>query len=228
MIEEPLIRKKKLDAPSFVDVRKRKGDKLVIKGAETTSTKPYVGDKRTKDNVEAKKETVKKKVVAAGKQVFVKKGKQKINEGTLVSLKEGKKDKDKGEMIVVEKGKEVVVNEKVKCDPVNILTRMSPSYLKKVLDSLTTQQVSVLEELGLGEYHNNFDFISTPGALGMWIVKNYDPEEHTIKMVDGRKIKVTRELIHEIIGVPIGEIEVIALLNTTSEDVTTTDWRRST
>ncbi|GJV70704.1 protein FAR1-related sequence 5 [Tanacetum coccineum] len=182
--EEPPLRKKKFDAPSFVDVRKLKGE-----------------------------------VVAAGKQVSVKKGKQKINEGTLVSLKEGKKDKDEGEIMVVEKGKEVVLNEKVKCDPVNILTRMSPSHLKNVLDSLTTQQVSVLKELGLGEYHNNFNFTSTPGALGMWIVKNYDPEEHIIKIVDGRKIKVTRELIHEILGVPMGEIEVNALLNTTSEDL---------
>ncbi|GJU75747.1 ulp1 protease family, C-terminal catalytic domain-containing protein [Tanacetum coccineum] len=105
---------------------------------------------------------------------------------------------------------------------------MSPSHLKNVLDSLTTQQVSVLEELGLGEYHNNFNFTSTPGKLGLWIVNNYDHEEHTIKMVDGRKIKVTRELIHEILGVPMGEIKVNALLNITSEDETTTDWRRST
>ncbi|GJX83838.1 hypothetical protein Tco_0333319 [Tanacetum coccineum] len=138
--EEPPLRKKKFDAPSFVDVRKLKGDMLVLKGAKTASKKESVGDNRKKDNVEEKKETVKKKVVAAGKQVSVKKGKQKINEGTLVSLKEGKKDKDQGQIMVVEKGKEVVVNEKVKCDPVNILSRMSPSHLKNVLESLTTQQ----------------------------------------------------------------------------------------
>nr|GEV05915.1 hypothetical protein [Tanacetum cinerariifolium] len=203
--EEPPLCKKKLDAPSFVYVRKLKGDKLVIKGVETVCKKPSVGDKRKKDNVEAKKETVKKKVVATERQVSV----EKV-------------------LMVVEKGKEVVLNEKVKCDPVNILTRMSPSHLKNVLDSLTTKQVSVLEELGLAEYHNNFNFTSTPGALGMWIVKNYDYDEHTIKMVDGRKIKVTRELIHETLGVPMGEIKVYALLNTTSKDVTTTDWRRST
>nr|GEX36582.1 hypothetical protein [Tanacetum cinerariifolium] len=122
--EEPPLCKKKLDAPSFVDVRKLTGDMLVIKGAKTTSKKAYVGDKRKKDNVEAKKENVKKK--------------------------EGKKDKDKGEMMVVEKGKEVVVNEQVKCDPVNILTRMSPSHLKKVLDSLATQQANTMVVLDKG------------------------------------------------------------------------------
>ncbi|GJU46663.1 ulp1 protease family, C-terminal catalytic domain-containing protein [Tanacetum coccineum] len=191
--KEPPLRMKNFDALSFVDVRKLKGDMLVLKGAKTASKKESVGDNRKKDNVEEKKETVKKK--------------------------ESKKDKDQGQIMVVEKGKEVVVNEKMKCDPVNILSRMSPSHLKNVLESLTTQQVRVLEELGLGEYHNNFNFISTPGALGMWIAKNYDPEEHTIKMVDGRKIKVTRELIHDILGVPMGEREVNALLNTTSEDL---------
>ncbi|GJV85092.1 hypothetical protein Tco_1524990 [Tanacetum coccineum] len=117
------------------------GVTLVIKGAEIVSKKAYVGEKRKKGKVEAKKETVKKK--------------------------EGKKDKDEGVLMVVEKGKEVVLNKKVKCDPVNILTRMSPSHLKNFLDNLTTQQVSVLEELGLGEYHNNFNFPSTPGALRM-------------------------------------------------------------
>ncbi|GKG06055.1 hypothetical protein Tco_0326141, partial [Tanacetum coccineum] len=118
-----------------------KGDMLVLKGAETVSKKAFVVDKRKRDNVEAKKETVKKKVVAAERHVSVKKGKQKINEGSLVYFKEGKKDKDEGEIMVVEKGKEVMVNEKVKCDPVNILSRMSPSHLKNVLDSLTTQHV---------------------------------------------------------------------------------------
>ncbi|GKB94382.1 hypothetical protein Tco_0980519, partial [Tanacetum coccineum] len=120
--EEPPIRKKKLNDPSFVDVRKLKGDMLVLKGAETVSKKESVGDKRKKDNVEAKIKTVKKKVFAAERLVCVKKGKQKINEGSLVSFKEGKKDKDERVLMVVEKGKEVVLNEKVKRDPVNILT----------------------------------------------------------------------------------------------------------
>ncbi|GJS72230.1 ribonuclease H-like domain-containing protein [Tanacetum coccineum] len=166
--EEPPLRKKKLDALSFVNVRKLKGNMLVIKGAETIK-----------------------------RQVSIKKGKQKINEGSLVSFKECKKDKDEGVLMVVENGKEVVLNEKVKCDPVNILTRMSPSHLKNVLDNLTTQHVSVLEELGLGEYHNNFNFTTTPGALGMWIVKNYDHKEHTIKMVDGRKIKDMKDCLSD-------------------------------
>ncbi|GKA93019.1 hypothetical protein Tco_0815005 [Tanacetum coccineum] len=69
--------------------------------AETVSKKESVGDKRKKDNVEAKIKTVKKKVFAAERLVCVKKGKQKINEGSLVSFKEGKTDKDERVLMVV-------------------------------------------------------------------------------------------------------------------------------
>nr|GEZ03609.1 ulp1 protease family, C-terminal catalytic domain-containing protein [Tanacetum cinerariifolium] len=71
--EEPPFRNKKLDVPSFVNVRKLKCDMLVIKGAETVCKNPSVGDKRKKDNVEAKKETTKKKVVATERQVSIQK-----------------------------------------------------------------------------------------------------------------------------------------------------------
>ncbi|GJT80250.1 hypothetical protein Tco_1054592 [Tanacetum coccineum] len=105
---------------------------------------------------------------------------------------------------------------------------MSPSHLKNVLNTCTLTQIMDLNELGLGHFHNNFDFESTPGELGMWVVKSYDHETHTLRMGDGRRIKVSRELIHEILGVPMGENKVISLPSTTSEDKTTTDWRYTT
>nr|GEW57392.1 ulp1 protease family, C-terminal catalytic domain-containing protein [Tanacetum cinerariifolium] len=188
-------KKRKLKQAELVKNEMVEGDKVESESNEEPPLRK--NDKRKKDNVEAKKETVKKKVVSIERQVSVQKGKQKINEGSLEYFKEGKKDKDETILMVVENGKEVVLNEKVKCDHVNILTRMSPSHLKNVLDSLTTKQVSVLEELGLGKYHNNFNFTSTPRALGMWIVKNYDYDEHTIKMVDCRKIKDMKDYLSD-------------------------------
>ncbi|GJU97761.1 hypothetical protein Tco_1327032 [Tanacetum coccineum] len=179
--EEPPLRKKKLDAPSFVDVRKLKGDMLVLKGAEKVSKKAFVGDKRKKDNVEAKKETVKKKVVAAERQVSIKKGKQKIIEGSLVSFKEGKKDKDEGVLMVVEKGKEVVLNEKVKCDLVNILTRISPSHLMNVLDSLTTQRIKAL-------------LLDTDDKIKISLDEN--PKDIDLKMIIEKRLAFFKELNH--------------------------------
>nr|GFB56388.1 ulp1 protease family, C-terminal catalytic domain-containing protein [Tanacetum cinerariifolium] len=47
--------------------------------------------------------------------------------------------------------------------------------------------------------------------LEMWIVKSYDPNTDTLRMRDGRRIKVSRDLIHEILGLPMGEKEVKSL-----------------
>ncbi|GKB10636.1 hypothetical protein Tco_0844559 [Tanacetum coccineum] len=143
-------------------------------------------------------------------------------EGKLVSFKKLKQVADGSELDLVD-------NEKgIKYYPVKINTRMSPSHLKNVLNTCTLTQIMDLNELGLGHFHNNFDFESTPGELGMWVVKSYDHETHTLRMGDGRRIKVSRELIHEILGVPMGENKVISLPSTTSEDKTTTDWRYTT
>ncbi|GJU89369.1 hypothetical protein Tco_1301792 [Tanacetum coccineum] len=95
--------------------------------------------------------------------------------------------------------------------------------LKQVVDGSELVLVDNEKEGCLGHFHNNFDFEYTPGELGMWVVKSYDHETHTLRMGDGRRIKVSRELIHEILGVPMGENKVILLPSTISEDKTTTD-----
>nr|GEW16696.1 ulp1 protease family, C-terminal catalytic domain-containing protein [Tanacetum cinerariifolium] len=129
-----------------------------------------------------------------------------------------KVDADESELVPV-------VNEKEGCknDPVKIQTKMSPVHVKNVLNTCTFQKIKDLEEMGLEHFHNNFNFDSTSRKLGMWIVKSYDLETDTLRMGDGRRIKVSRELIHKIIGVPMGEKEVKYLLSTTSKDITTMD-----
>ncbi|GKC66075.1 hypothetical protein Tco_1098673, partial [Tanacetum coccineum] len=156
------------------------------------------------------------------------KRKKDVNEGNkvdgkLMSFKKLKQVADGSEFVLVD-------NEKEGCkyNPVKINTRMSPSHLKNVLNTCTLTQIMDLNELGMGHFHNNFDFESTPRELGIWVVKSYDHETHTLRMGDGRIIKVSRELIHEILGVPMGENKVISLPTTTSEDKTITDWRYTT
>ncbi|GJV10932.1 hypothetical protein Tco_1352473 [Tanacetum coccineum] len=151
--EEPPLRKKKLDAPSFVDVRKLKGDMLV---------------KRNRNK----------------RQVSVKKGKQKINEGSLVSFKEGKKDKDEGVLMVVKKGKEVVLNEKVKRDLVNILTRMSPSHLKNDMKDCLNDKFSKIKAL----------LLDTGDKIKISLDKN--PEDSDLKIILGKRLALFKELNH--------------------------------
>ncbi|GJS43655.1 regulator of nonsense transcripts UPF2 [Tanacetum coccineum] len=79
--------------------------------------------------------------------------------------KKGRNEKKEETVVHLLKDKEEVKDKGKIGDPVVINTRMSPRHLKDVLKSFTPQQ------------------------LGLWIVKNFDPETDTIRMVDGRKIK---------------------------------------
>ncbi|GJY41105.1 hypothetical protein Tco_0428375 [Tanacetum coccineum] len=75
---------------------------------------------------------------------------------------------------------------------------MSPRKLKRVLQTLSPPQEKSIQDMGFGDFLNgSFDFYYTPSELGMWVVRNFDPNSCTIIMEDGRKIKITRELIHD-------------------------------
>ncbi len=145
------------------------------------------------------------------------------------NIKSKKKTNDK--MVVWKKSKEEESEDKDcegdggKFEPVNLQTRISPSNLKNIIDNCTPGQYKLLEEMGFGHYCGEFNFESTPTALGMWLCKNFDSDSSTLVLSENRKIKVTKELIHEILGIPMGEIKVNALRETTTADATTVKWR---
>lgn len=107
----------------------------------------------------------------------------------------------------------------------NLLPRNSPSNLQSVIGNCTTGQFKLLEEMGFGHYRGEFKFDSTPTALGFWLCNNFDAKSSTLVLSENRKIKVTRELIHDILGIPLGDIKVVALPETTTADATTAKWR---
>ncbi|GKA18307.1 hypothetical protein Tco_0698144, partial [Tanacetum coccineum] len=103
---------------------------------------------------------------------------------------------------------------------------MSPRNLKKVLDNLRHVQVNRIEEIGFRNFHKNFYFHYTPSILGMWVVKSFDPTTCTLRMEDGRKIMITRELIHNILGIPMGNIKFQYLKEKNVYDEVTAKWRK--
>ncbi|PWA39313.1 ulp1 protease family, C-terminal catalytic domain-containing protein [Artemisia annua] len=60
---------------------------------------------------------------------------------------------------------------------------------------------------------------------GLWILQNFDVEKCSLTLSNNRKIKVTRELIHDILGIPMGDKKVVSLRETSTEDPTTAKWR---
>ncbi|GKA01854.1 hypothetical protein Tco_0674519, partial [Tanacetum coccineum] len=61
--------------------------------------------------------------------------------------------------------------------------------------------------------------------LGLWVVKNFNPKTCTLLMEDGSMIKITRELIHDILGIPMGDIKVKSLKEKNLLDPVTAKWR---
>ncbi|GJU75746.1 hypothetical protein Tco_1272816 [Tanacetum coccineum] len=105
---------------------------------------------------------------------------------------------------------------------------MSPRKLKRVLQTLSPPQEKSIQDMGFGDFLNgSFDFYYTPSELGMWVVRNFDPNSCTITMEDGRKIKITRELIHGILGIPMGDIKVESQKEKNLSDKVTAKWRKS-
>lgn len=113
-----------------------------------------------------------------------------------------------------------------KNEPKSINTRMSPRSLKKVLDSMTKPQVDEIEKMGFSGFYSNFNFDYTPSELGMWIVRNFDSKSCSIKMKDGRKLKITRQLVRDVLGIPMGDIKVESIEEINLLEETTVKWRK--
>ncbi|GJS80759.1 hypothetical protein Tco_0730640 [Tanacetum coccineum] len=57
------------------------------------------------------------------------------------------------------------------------------------------------------------------------VVKNFNPKTCTLLMEDGSMIKITRELIHDILGIPMGDIKVKSLKEKNLLDPVIAKWR---
>ncbi|GJT65194.1 hypothetical protein Tco_1016674, partial [Tanacetum coccineum] len=63
------------------------------------------------------------------------------------------------------------------------------------------------------------------GIMGLWVVKNFNPKTCTLVIEDGSMIKITRELIHDMLGIPMGDIKVKYLKEKNLLDLVTAKWR---
>lgn len=117
-------------------------------------------------------------------------------------------------------------NEKKVSVPIfpSIRTRTSPKSLFTSVHSLSSAQKLCLKEMGFGEMEKfNIDLI--PAKLGFFVVENFDDSNLVIK-VSGGAIQVTKEAIHEMLGIPIGGITIDSLDENKQDDVIVREWRR--
>lgn len=63
-----------------------------------------------------------------------------------------------------------------------------------------------------------------PGALSKFVLENFDPSTNTLKVKRGN-IPVTRESVHEILGLPMGEVKFEELEYRKKGDTSYDDWK---
>ncbi|GKC63074.1 hypothetical protein Tco_1095672, partial [Tanacetum coccineum] len=64
-----------------------------------------------------------------------------------------------------------------------------------------------------------------PKKLGYWLVTNYEPETSSLN-INGMSLLITKEVIHDVYGVPIGEVPIIGFKKSRKRDNVIEEWKR--
>ncbi|KAJ0754724.1 putative Ulp1 protease family catalytic domain, papain-like cysteine peptidase superfamily [Helianthus annuus] len=87
-----------------------------------------------------------------------------------------------------------------------ISLRCSPSGFLDTVKHFTEAQVADVKSIGFGDVLNiKLYHIST--RLGYWLVRNYDEQYSTLN-IGNHKIKITRDSVHDVFGIPKGNVIV--------------------
>lgn len=91
----------------------------------------------------------------------------------------------------------------------SLRTRMSPHSLFKALNNLSVLQKNCLFDIGFGKlYKMPCDGLAA--HIGYYVVDNFDPITMTLKLQNA-VIKITPQLIHDMLGIPFGGINLFDL-----------------
>lgn len=105
-----------------------------------------------------------------------------------------------------------------------IRTRTSPNALYQALQSLNNAQKQAVTSMGFGKLLN-MKADGIPSKLGFYVVDNLDTKKMEIRVSHGA-IKITTEAIHEMLGVPIGGLDLQSIESATMEADITKRWRQ--
>ncbi|KAM0071645.1 hypothetical protein Hdeb2414_s0001g00027631 [Helianthus debilis subsp. tardiflorus] len=85
--------------------------------------------------------------------------------------------------------------------------RCSPSSFLETIRKFTQAQIADVKSIGSGPVLDiNVNYICT--HLGSWLVRNYDEEDSTLN-IGNHRIKITRDSVYDVFGIPKGPNPVI-------------------
>ncbi|GKC93728.1 hypothetical protein Tco_1159170, partial [Tanacetum coccineum] len=103
--------------------------------------------------------------------------------------------------------KEKAAKDKVK--RVNrVHSRIPPNNLFRVMTQLSAGQKQVVRDIGFGKLID-FKINDIPTCLAYWLLDHFD-EEACCLNINGKEIEITRELVRDVLGVPLGDVHLDA------------------
>lgn len=100
---------------------------------------------------------------------------------------------------------------------------MTPGKLSLTLKTLSDVQKEAVKKMGFGSLLGmNLDTI--PGKLNYMLVDNYDPTRNRLK-VNNRWINITKELVHDVMGLPMGGENIKELESCAYNDPVLQQWK---
>ena len=102
----------------------------------------------------------------------------------------------------------VKVKESDKGPTERIHQRNPPTNLFRVISQLSNEQKQALREIGFGDLID-YKILDVPTRLAYWLLDRFDEETCSLD-VNGKKIEITREVVRDVLGVPMGEVHVDA------------------
>ena len=100
--------------------------------------------------------------------------------------------------------------------------RSSPGALFTIMQTLTKDQKECVRKMGFGSLLK-MKFIEVPGALSLYVLEKYNSFDNTINLPCGT-INVTKESVHQIMGLPMGKTQFDDLPYPDIEDNCYIDW----
>ncbi|KAI3692442.1 hypothetical protein L6452_32258 [Arctium lappa] len=135
-----------------------------------------------------------------------------------------KVNNDEKLMKMVKVKKANVTKKKEKRIPVGLRTRTSPKTLWETVKMLDENQRAAVRDIGL-ESLLDLTLDGIPSKLGYYVVDKLDTRHMNLKLRNGA-IPITVHSIHELLGLPIGGLDLNSINRAIGDDDITVSWRK--
>ncbi|KAI3791869.1 hypothetical protein L2E82_05733 [Cichorium intybus] len=102
-------------------------------------------------------------------------------------------------------------------------TRMTPGKVSLTMKTLSDVQKEAVKSMGF-ESMLGMDIDNLPGKLNYILLENYDPRRNRLK-VNKEWIRITKELVHDIMGLPMGGENIKELESCAYNDPVLQQWK---